>query len=175
MTDAAPATAVPLEYDRRSPDPWRPVVRLTALAVVAQGLTMALPGVLGATELLARSAAIRSIAGNPADGAWLVVELARGGVGVALAVGGGMVVRGRPTGRPFVVAGEVAAAVLVVAQMLVTVWRTYALLSRASAGGGADWLRLIGMQLLYAPQALVLPALVWALFRRPEVREALAS
>ena len=167
-----PVAAIELEYVRQPGPSWWPVVRVASTAVVVQGASMAVSAGWTVSQFVSRAWPFgRSARGLP-DTLWLAAEAARGSVGIALAVGGALVLRRLRVGTRLVLALELATAALVVSGATLSVWRTYTYLAPARAAG-LGWGELVGGQLLYVPLQLVLPGLIWTLFRRPELATVL--
>jgi hypothetical protein len=163
--DPSPQAVLSLDYDG-SADPWRPAVRLVAIAVVAQGVTMAAPAAWVGWFLvqLGTAAASRASVGYLPV---LAIERLRGAIGIALAVAAAGVLRGQSIGRSWLLRLEPVTLALSVCQVVVNLWQTY---QRFGGRAGAPWVHMATQQLVYSGSVSVLPTLAWAFFRRPETR-----
>ena len=159
-----PIPVMSLEYDRPGTYPWRSVTRLMAAAVVAQGVALVGPNAWSAGLTLAT----RPWSLTPDDLPRTWIELCMAAAGVGLVFAGVLARRGRAIGRTLAILLQVVVAGLAVAGAAVPFWQ----LTRRIGPGNVDLLRWGVGLVLYLPGSLLLPAVIWAFFRRPEVRAA---
>ncbi len=161
---------MPLDYVDRVADPWRPVARLMAAAAVAQGVALVLPTLWELSQGTSVWGAFLYAGRDVVRWGMLLTDLLRSAAGITLAVGGGLACARRPAGRACVLWAEPAVAALGLAHTGLNIVRYYGLIR-----GATQWQMMMVDQLLSAVLPLVLPAVVWGFFRRPEVRAALAD
>ena len=156
-----PVPVIPLDYDDRTADPWRPVARLVAAVVIVQGATMAVSSGWSALRIVTQSGG--GIPASAVDRFGLAVEVAKAATAGGLVAAGRFAWRRRASGRQWCVALQPVLAGLVLAEAAQWAWQL-------SGATGPDWLLWTVDDGLSAVTALVLPAFVWAFFRRPDVR-----
>ena len=170
QTDPAVAVAaIPLEYDRPAAGGWRPVIRLMSAAAVAQGAADVLTFMGQVAQVFAGNSG-RFRLGSGAELFGLLVESGQAGVGVGLMVAGWLAFRNRASGRGLIAPLELAAAALIVTRAAAFAWRY-----QQFRFAPLQLLMMVLVSFLYAIAGLVLPALLWAFFRRPEVRASFAD
>jgi hypothetical protein len=164
-----PTSNVPLAYYNDSRDPWRPMVRLMALAAIAQG-GITLLAYLSQVAFVLCQPFLRP-AGSPAvslgalswfDTALMLIA------STILIVGGALARRLHSTGRRWILVG----AAIYVGAIAVTFCTSVAIYVPLGGLGQKGWgliLLVISTPLFKDLELCLIPAVIWIFFRRREV------
>lgn len=172
MDTTPPVPVVPLGYDDRAADPWSGVVRLMAAAAAVQGFAGALGSGWPLAVILGRAGGALSHV-SASELLWFGVEFLRVGAFLGLGVAGWLAANRRAVGRRWILWLEAAAVAFAMEQACFEILGQWMRFRGRAVGPGLSWAWLaIGLAGL--PSAVVLPGLLWAFFRRPEVRAACA-
>ncbi len=158
-----PVAVLPLGHVSPRIDPWRTVLLLMAITVVAQGATAAVPA-LGYVSSPAKDPVGR-ISWTAEMLFYLGIDALRMAIGIGLVLSARLVLRGRPLGQVCIPWLELALPLLSTAMSFELISRAL----RAGVPGSTPWQAVVS-HLVGLPSAFAMPLLTWLFSRRPEVR-----